>query len=163
VTKRPLQLLSSALTGLCVTLCGAHAADPEFSPQVWLNAGFLSYHFDRDADLRNNNIGLGVEVLVAPDHVLMAGTFMNSNDERSNYAGYQWRPLHWQPAHAQVSAGLAISAINGYPYRDGGWFLSLLPLLSIEGRRVGVNFTIIPTIKDRLNGAIAMQIKVRVW
>ena len=124
----------------------------------------LSYHFDRDKDLRENNIGLGVEVLLAPDHGLMAGTFMNSRDERSYYAAYQWRPLHWRPGDTHVSAGIAIAAIDGYPtYRNGGWFLSLLPLLSIEGRRIGVNFSIIPTIKDRIDGAVAVQIKLRVW
>ncbi|MGH8641361.1 MAG: hypothetical protein ACRET6_06605 [Burkholderiales bacterium] len=156
-------LLFRVLAALCATLCCAHAAEPGFSPQVWLNPGFYSYHFDRDADLRENNTGLGVEVLLAPDHGLMAGTFMNSNDARSYYAGYQWRPLHWQPPHVHISAGIAISAIDGYPYRDGGWFLSLLPLLIIESRWVGVNFSVVPTIKDRLNGAIAVQIKLRVW
>lgn len=152
------------LAGLCATLCSAHAADTEFPPQVWLNPGFYSYHFDRDKDLRENNTGVGVEVLLAPDHGLMAGTFMNSRDERSYYAGYQWRPLHWQTAHAWISAGIAVAAIDGYPtYNDGGWFLSLLPLLSIEGSRVGVNFSIVPTIKDRIDGAVAVQIKLRVW
>jgi hypothetical protein len=28
---------------------------------------------------------------------------------------------------------------------------------------VGVNFSIIPTIKDRIEGAVAVQIKLRVW
>jgi len=159
-----MQLLLRVVAGLCAALCSAHAADTEFPPQVWLNPGFYSYHFDRDKDLRENNVGLGVEVLLAPDHGLMAGTFMNSRDERSYYAGYQWRPLHWQTAHARIDAGIAIAAIDGYPtYNNGGWFLSLLPLLSIEGRRIGVNLSIIPTIKDRIDGAIAVQVKLRVW
>jgi hypothetical protein len=158
------QLLLRVLAGLCTALCSAHAADTEFPPQIWVNPGFYSYHFDRDKNLRENNVGLGVEVLLAPDHGLMAGTFMNSRDERSYYAGYQWRPLHWRPAHTLVSAGIAIAAIDGYPtYNNGGWFLSLLPLLSIEGRRIGVNLSIIPTIKDRIDGAIAVQVKLRVW
>src|SRR6185503_12762083 len=113
---------------------------------------------------RENNTGLGAEVLLAPDHGLMGGTFMNSRDARSWYAAYQWRPLHWRPAFAQVSAGVAVAAINGYPtYHDGAWFLTLLPLLSIEGRWLGVNLSIVPTIKDRVDGAIAVQIKLRVW
>lgn len=152
------------LAVLCGLPCGAPAAEPEFQTQVWLNPGFYSYHFDRDKNLRENNTGLGVEVLLAPDHGLMAGTFMNSRDERSYYAGYQWRPLHWRPAHVLVSAGVAVAAIDGYPtYKDGGWFLSLLPVLSIEGRRLGINLSIIPTIKDRIDGAIAVQVKLRVW
>ena len=149
---------------LCAVPCGARAAEPGFQTQVWLNPGFYSYHFDRDKNLRENNIGLGVEVLLAPDHGLMGGTFMNSLDERSYYAAYQWRPLHWRPAGVQVSAGVAVALIDGYPtYKDGGWFLSLLPVLSIEGRRIGINFSIIPTLKDRVDGAIAVQVKLRVW
>jgi hypothetical protein len=161
---RSLQRVFPVLAVLCGLPCGAPAAEPEFQTQVWLNPGFYSYHFDRDKNLRENNTGLGVEVLLAPDHGLMAGTFMNSRDERSYYAGYQWRPLHWRPAHVLVSAGVAVAAIDGYPtYKDGGWFLSLLPVLSIEGRRLGINLSIIPTIKDRIDGAIAVQVKLRVW
>lgn len=156
--------LRCLLAVLCVLSCGVHAAEPGFQTQVWINPGFYSYHFDRDKDLRENNTGLGVEALLAPDHGLMAGTFMNSRDERSYYAAYLWRPLHWRPGDTHISAGIAIAAIDGYPtYRDGGWFLSLLPLLSIEYRRIGVNFSIIPTIKDRIDGAVAVQIKLRVW
>lgn len=159
-----LALLLRVLAALCAVPCGARAAEPDFQTQVWLNPGFYSYHFDRDKNLRENNTGLGVEVLLAPDHGLMGGTFMNSRDERSYYAAYQWRPLHWRPADVQVSAGVAVALIDGYPtYKDGGWFLSLLPVLSIEGRWIGINFSIIPTLKDRVDGAIAVQVKLRVW
>jgi hypothetical protein len=159
-----LKLLFRALPGFCAALSGVHAADPGFSPQVWLNPGVYSYHFDRSEDLREDNIGLGADVLLAPDHALIAGTFINSNRARSRYGAYQWRPLHWRPAGANVSAGIAIGAVDGYPrMRDGGWFMAAIPMLSIEGERIGANFTIIPTIKDRLQGAIAVQIKLRVW
>ena len=152
------------LFGFCMALSGAAAAGAEFSPQVWLNAGVFSYHFDRSKDLREDNFGFGAEVLVAPDHALMAGTFINSNGARSHYAAYQWRPLHWAPAGIQVSAGIVIGAFDGYPnMRNGGWFIGAMPLLSVEGKRFGANFTIVPTIKDRIDGAVAVQIKLRVW
>ncbi len=147
-----------------MALAGADAAGAEFSPQVWLNAGFFSYHFDRSQDLRENNVGFGAEVLVAPDHALMAGSFINSNRARSHYAAYQWRPLHWEPAGINVSAGIVVGAFNGYPnMRDGGWFIGAMPVLAIEGKRLGANFTIVPTYKDRIEGAVAVQIKLRVW
>ena len=152
------------LFGFCMALSGADAADTEFSPQVWLNAGLFSYHFDRSLDLRENNVGFGAEVVVAPDHALMAGTYINSNRARSHYGAYQWRPLHWQPAGINVNAGIVIGAFDGYPQmRNGGWFIGAMPVLAVEGKRFGANFTVVPTIKDRINGAVAVQIKLRVW
>ena len=147
-----------------MALSGAAAAGTEFSPQVWLNAGQFSYHFDRSLDLREDNVGFGAEVLVAPDHALMAGTFINSNRARTHYGAYQWRPLHWQPAGINVNAGIVVGAFDGYPnMRDGGWFIGAMPVLSVEGKRFGANFTVVPTIKDRIDGAVAVQIKLRVW
>ena len=92
-------------------------------PQVWLNAGVYSYHFDESKDLRNNNIGFGAELAVTRDHEVLAGTYINSNDERTRYAAYQWRPLHWELAGVHVGGGIVLGAFDGYPnYHDGGWF-----------------------------------------
>lgn len=137
----------------------------EFSPQVWINPGVYSYHFNRSRDLREDNVGAGVEVLFARDHGIMGGTFINSDRQRSHYLAYQWRPLHWEGwGGMRISAGVIAGAFDGYPkYRSGDWFVAPLPLLAIEGDRIGVNLTIVPTIKDRLNGAIGLQIKLRVW
>lgn len=133
-------------------------------PQVWLNPGIYSYHFDSSKDLRNNNVGFGAELMLASDHVLMAGNFINSNNARTRYGAYQWRPLHWEWGGFNVGAGIALGAFDGYPnYRDGGWFMAPLPLLSIEGRTFGVNLSVIPTVENRFDGAIAIQIKMRVW
>jgi hypothetical protein len=63
-----------------------------------------------------------------------------------------------------VRAGVIVGAFDGYPrMRDGGWFPAALPAASIEYGRLGVNLTIVPTYKDRLNGAVALQFKLRVW
>jgi hypothetical protein len=141
----------------------ACAEDAQPSPQVWLNPGFLSWHFDRSKDLRGDNWGVGAEVVFTPDHTVMAGNFINSDGARSNYASYQWRPLHWRPSDIDVSAGVGLGVVDGYPYHNGGWFAALFPLLAVEGKHVGANFTIVPTIKDRVNGAVVLQIKLRVW
>jgi hypothetical protein len=145
-------------------LSSAYAADVQPQRQVWLNPGFYSWHFDRTQDLREDNWGAGAEVVLAADHALMAGSFINSDRERSRYAAYQWRPLHWQPYGINVSAGVMLGIADGYPnYKNGGWFIALLPLLAVEGKRVGANFSIVPTIKDRTHGAVVVQIKLRVW
>ena len=159
---RALVLLGSVLY---VAAAQADGSPPQETwPQVWLNPGIYSQHFDTSKHLRNNNIGFGAEVALTRDHLLMAGSFINSNRARTHYAAYQWRPLHWQFAGVQVGAGIAVGAFDGYPnYRNGGWFVAPLPLLSIEGRRLGANIALIPTIANRFDGALAVQIKLRVW
>lgn len=151
----------AALAALGAPSCALPA---ESWPQVWVTPGIYSWHFDRSKDLRDDNVGLGAEVALAEDHILMGGSFINSNRARSHYAAYQWRPLHWQPANLKVGAGIVIGAFDGYPnYKNGSWFVAPLPVLSVEGRYLGANFSIIPTVKNRLDGAFAIQVKVRFW
>ena len=157
-----------ALALVCGTLyaaAGQAAAGGEVSwPQAWLNPGIYSHHFDSSKGLRNNNVGFGAELMLAPDHALMAGSFINSNRARTRYAGYQWRPLHWEFSGFTATAGIALGAFDGYPnYRDGAWFVAPLPMLAIEGRRVGANISLIPTVANRFDGALAVQVKLRVW
>jgi len=151
------------LLGCCVLAAGAEAAEPAFPAQVWLSPGLHSYHFDRDADLREDNTGFGVEVALAPRHAMMAGSFINSVGERSRYGGYQWRALQGRRFGLTLRAGVALGVLDGYPrMRDGGAFLVALPLLAVEGRYLGANLTVFPSIGDRLEGAIAVQVKLRV-
>ena len=74
-------------------LSSAYAEDRRPIQQVWLNPGFFSWHFNRSLDLREDNWGVGVEAAFAPEHAVMAGSFINSDDDRSNYVAYLWRPL----------------------------------------------------------------------
>lgn len=145
---------------------GAQADDAleQFPPRVWISPGIYAQHFDRSKHLRNDNPGLGVEVALARDHTLMGGSYINSNRTRTCYGAYEWRPLHWRIAGLDVGAGVALGAFDGYPnYRHGGWFVAPLPILAIEGTRFGVNLSVIPTIRNRLDGALAVQVKLRVW
>ena len=159
-------LRSGLLIALVASLAfpDADAADREFSPQVWINPGIYSQHFDRNKNLRDNNVGFGAEVVFKPDHALMAGSFINSDRARTRYGAYAWRPLHWKLGGTDVSAGVLVGAFDGYPrYRDGAWFVAPMPVVAIEGDRLGINLSVIPTLKNRVNGAIALQIKLRVW
>ena len=155
------QLLLSV--ALVATAQAADQAD-DTSFQVWLNPGIYSQHFDSNKGLRNSNIGFGAEVKVAADHSVLGGTFINSNNHRSHYGAYQWLPLHWQWKGVQISSGVVVGAFDGYPnYRNGGWFIAPVPVLAIEGERMGVNLTLIPTVANRFDGALALQFKLRVW
>lgn len=149
---------------LCIT-CGAsivHAEEHAYP--VWLNPGIYSYHFDPDKNLRNENFGFGAEIMLEPNHVVMAGTYANSNDARTRYVAYAWRPLRWQISGLDVGLGALLGAFDGYPnYRDGGWFVAPLPLFSVEGKTLGANITLIPTVANRFDGAVSIQVKLRVW
>ena len=159
---RSLVAASAALL-IAIECCAQHAAE-ETGAQVWLNPGSFSYHFDRDKDLRGKNTGVGAELMLAEDHVLAAGSFINSDRKRSHYGAYMWRPLHWEFTDVKVHAGVAVGGFDGYPnYRDGDWFPAALPVLSVDGERVGVNLFFVPTIANRTNGAISAQFKIRVW
>ena len=163
-----MNLVVRALVPVCVALISidslAQQATSEASPQVWLNPGSFSYHFDRHKNLRGDNTGFGAELTLTDDHALAAGSFVNSDRMRSHYGAYLWRPLHWQPAGIKVHAGIALGAFDGYPrYRDGAWFPAALPMLAIEGERFGANLFFVPTIANRLNGAVSIQFKIRVW
>jgi len=68
-----------------------HSRNPT---KVWLNPGAYSHHFKRDQDHREDNYGVGAEVVVAPQHGFLAGSFINSNRERSAVA-LQIKMLVW--------------------------------------------------------------------
>jgi len=137
------------------------AAAESFATQVWLNPGMYSHHFRRDQDYREDNYGLGVEVLIAPQHGFLAGSYINSNRERSRYAGYEWRPLQWQPAGINVSGGLVLVMIDGYSNtHNGNWFPAVFPSLSAEYGIFGASLNFIP---NRNGSALALQLKLRVW
>ncbi len=133
-------------------------------PHVWLSPGIYSWHFDTSKGLRNDNVGASVQLDLAPEHGFLAGTYINSNRARTHYGAYAWRPLQWRFDGVDVGLGAAIGAFDGYPnYRHGGWFVAPLPVASIEGRYLGANLVFIPTIANRLDGALGIQVRLRVW
>jgi hypothetical protein len=146
----------ACLLALCS--CSALAED---SVQVWLDPGFFSYHFS-DGDFRQDNYGVGVGVFIAPEHGFLAGTFLNSNDERSHYAAYHWRPWGRTTGDLSVRAGFAFGAIDGYSNtNNGGWFPVILPALSAEYGHFGANLIFAPHPKN--GTALALQLRLRVW
>jgi hypothetical protein len=162
--RRLLQALLALWVLLSMGQRPAQAAQPDVYPHVWLNAGFYSRHFERDRNFREDNIGVGAEVAIAANHAVLAGTFINSDRQRSRYATYFWRPLHWEPFGIKVHAGIVAGAFDGYPAaRNGGWFLAAMPGLALEGRYIGANFSVVPSLGDRLHGAFVAQLKIRVW
>lgn len=155
--KRQFAILLAGLAMSGAALADAGLVEPKPLSEYWINAGFQTWHFDRDQDLNGNNFGGGVEYRGSTVWSLTAGRFYNSDRTWSNYAGVYYQPWYVGP----VRLGAVVGAFDGYPnFRDGGWFPALLPAASVEYKRVGLNVAFIPSYKDRLYGGISVQLKV---
>ena len=160
------KLTLAALCAACLAAPGAHAADfftmidPAPRRELWIDTGFYTAHFDGDKDLNDNNKGLALEYRFSGTLAATAGRFHNSDYAWSNYAGVIWQPVAVGP----LRVGLALAAFDGYPKtRDGGWFPGVIPTLTYEYKRVGLNVGIIPNYKDRLYGGVSFQLKFKLF
>ena len=136
------------------------ALAPVSQRAVWVNAGFYSLHFDKQAGLRDANAGLGLEVRLNHDWAATAGRFMNSDSVHSNYVGAYYRPWHFAGGQWGFMGGM----INGYPKAfNGGWFPAVVPVATWESGRLGLNVSFVPPIQNRLYGAVSFQAKLRVY
>jgi hypothetical protein len=72
--------------------------------------------------------------------------------------------VYWQPlAIGPIQIGAVAGGFNRYSkINNGGWFAAVLPALTIEGKRLGANLFIIPTVGDRVQGATSLQIKFNI-
>jgi len=128
--------------------------------EVWLNPGFYSYHWQRDAGLNGNNYGFGVDYRFSTTTSFTAGEFYNSNRATSDYLGFYYQPVAIGP----VRLGAAIGGFNGYPnMKNGNWFLAAIPVASVEYERVGLNLSFVPSYQNRLYGALSFQFKLKVY
>jgi hypothetical protein len=134
--------------------------DPAPRSEFWLDTGFATAHFDSDKNLNGANKGLAAEYRFNGTMAATVGRFYNSDREWSNYAGLIWQPYALGP----VRLGAAFAAFDGYPHmRNGGWFPAIIPTLTYDYKRVGVNIGIIPSYKDRLYGGVSVQLKFKVF
>ena len=157
-----LRVVAFLAAGLFALTPAAAAEDDDEGIQVWLNPGMFSHHFKDDREYREKNYGFGAEVFITPRHGLMGGSFINSNDERSRYVGYHWRPLQLALGRLRFGAGLVFSLIDGYSdVRDGRTFPIVVPTVSAEYRALGANLIFLPHPEH--SSAIALQLRLRVW
>jgi len=136
--RTPKQLLLKVNPIDTVQLWRCYAALPQLAPrkrwslssslkkrsQVWINPGFVSYHFDQSKNLNNGNWGAGAEYCFSTVAFAKIGRFYNSNREYSNYAGIYYQPIAIGP----IKLGAVVGGFNGYPQtNNGGWFAAALP------------------------------------
>ena len=156
MTARTRLLVASLLAGSSLPALAQWQPAP--LSQVWVNPGFYSYHFETDAGLRNGNPGLGFEWPVSPMVSLTAGRFRNSDNALSNYVGAYVMP--WNLGGWRI--GAVVGGFDGYPNAyHGGWFPALIPVVAYEKGHLGLNVAFVPTIENRLHGAITFQVKFR--
>ena len=131
------------------------------SHNLWISAGMISYHFNREANQRDLNWGYGIQSNLTNNVSVLGGNYINSKDARSNYLGMAWQPLVWH----SVRIGLEVGVIDGYPdIRHGGYFVAAMPCLSIHNDSIGVNITLVPYYSNYMHSsAISAQMIMRVW
>ncbi|WP_310627128.1 hypothetical protein [Limnohabitans sp.] len=134
------------------------ATTPAVMAEVWVNPGFYSYHFQRDRGFNNVNTGLGFETVLTDTYSVTAGFFHNSDRETSRYVGVYAMPFKI----GTFKAGAAVGAFDGYPkMREGGWFPAVIPTVAYEGPQFGLNVSVIPTVGEKLHGAVTFQFKYK--
>lgn len=143
-----------------LALCCASAALAEPNErELWVNVGGFSSHFNSSKNYNENNAGIGVEYRVSPKTSFMAGSYYNSIRHTTTYAAVNWQPYML----AGLKMGVAVGVMDGYPsIVRGGTFFAALPLVTYEGKKLGVNLGIIPDMA-KVNGAFVVQFKFRVF
>lgn len=162
---RPLMLLLALLLPPCAGMAQTTAPEAEGASQWWVSSGFWSHHTRRADHYQQNNTGIGVEWHAGgewKDWQLNAGHYRNSRNRPSNYLQAGWMPLHLSlPAGFSLTAGASVGVVNGYPrMKGGGYFPTLVPALSLQWQRVGLNLVYIPSV-GTVDGAFALQLKVQ--
>ena len=134
------------------------AAEEDFRSAIWGNFGMYSLHGKEDVKLNNENYGLGIEYQFSENQSITAGTFKNSDFEQSRYLGWYWLPLSWGP----LKFGGIFGVIDGYSRAlNGNPFPAILPAISWQGERVGLNVYPIPGFNNNLYTALSFQLKIR--
>lgn len=145
----------------------AQGAEENGSPadergQFWVTTGFYSYHFERAPNYNEQNTGLGFEYHFNKTAAVAIGHYDNSVRRSSTYLHFIYTPLELGP----INFGGAVGLLNGYPLlRNGRFAPVVLPVartsFKLFNHDVGVNFAYIPTISNRVDGAVAVQFRLR--
>ncbi|WP_295641089.1 hypothetical protein [uncultured Methylibium sp.] len=170
-SSSPFRSLASAAVAVTLLSIAVPASADTNEPDgqhLWLTTGFVSRHVGSGNTGRYNekNGGLGIEVALDEDWRLAAGAYRNSMRQHSRYAQAVWSPEFTRARRGdwKFSLGAALGVVDGYPaMRHGGFFPTVLPVASVEWRRVGVNLTYIPSLAGNVTGAFALQLKLAVF
>jgi hypothetical protein len=149
-----------ALALLATTALSVATAE---TPDHWLTISQSSYHFKNPEQYNQDNHGFGFETTLKNNWVhdtrLTLGRFYNSDRRYSNYLGLVATPYHLLDGSLNAQAGAMVGMINGYPRaNNGGYFVMIAPMISVQYGAAGANFFIIPPFKG-IPATIALQLK----
>jgi hypothetical protein len=136
------------------------------SPSVWLLSGFLSRHLANQDQYDQRNTGLGLAYEQNENWALAGGVFHNSLGDRSRYIQAQWTPsaIQGRWGDLRIKPGISAGVVDGYKVvRDGKVFLSALPFVKFEYGRLGMQVIYVPTIGGKVDGAVALQLSLRIF
>ena len=137
-----------------------NAVEAKPKGEIWINPGMYSYHFQKDQNLNNNNWGVGLEYRFNKVASATIGNYKNSDSCHSSYAGIYYQPIAIGP----LKVGIVAGGFKGYQStNNGGWFPAVLPAITVEEGRFGVNVFFIPTVGDRVHGAVSVQLKIKLY
>ena len=125
----------------------------------WLTATVTSYHNNRNTTnhTKHNeeNYGIGFERAVFKDTIMAGGVYRNSYWNTSHYLGLTYVPIQYGYFHFGAFGGI----VTGY---DDPFGIKILPTMSIQGKRFGVNLGVLPARDSRVISVIGLQVKVRI-
>jgi hypothetical protein len=134
--------------------------DPSPINELWINAGMRSYHFAKEQNFNNDNLGLGFEYAFNTVASLTIGEYANSLRNQTNYAGIYYHPIEFGP----IKLGLVAGVLNGYPAMNRGHYSpALLPTISAEYGWIGANLFFIPPVGNSTYSVLSAQLKFRIF
>ena len=140
-------LVRSLLTALLMISSVCYA-------DTWLSVGGVSAHACHTCGYNNFNPGLGLQHEVNKDLRLIGGVYYNSYYKATAYAGAAYQPLQYGMIRVGIMGGLVTN------YNDLKIPVMVLPALSIEGTRIGVDILGFPSVGSR-TGLITANFKYK--
>ena len=121
---------------------------------TWISLGGASYHTCQSCNYNGANPGLGIQHDINDTVRLIGGGYYNSYRKTSFYGGAAWQPLQYGPVRAGVVGGVITN------YDSLKVPLIALPVVSIEGGRVGIDIMGFPSVGNR-TGLISANLKFK--
>jgi hypothetical protein len=121
---------------------------------TWISVGGGTEHFCHTCGYNNFNPGLGVQHDYNADVKLIAGGYYNSFHKTSLYGGAAYQPLQYSIIKFGVVSGLVSN------YNNLRVPVMVLPALSIEGERVGVDILGGPSVGN-YKGLVTANLKFK--
>ena len=121
---------------------------------TWVSVGGGTDHFCHTCGYNNFNPGLGIQYGYTTDVKLIAGGYYNSFHKTTLYSGVVYQPIQY----GIVKFGIAGAAVTNYSNLKVP--LMALPVISIEGERVGLDILGGPSIGN-YTGLVTANLKFK--